>query len=291
MKISPVPASVSPESVSQSPQSIRNIKMNVNRTPEMQYSPELAPPEGSGPSETHNSEAKPTVEATQPISPQFAALAKQRRALQQERRAFEDAKKDFEMSKQGSDVVSLADLKSDPLGVLLNKAGHTWDDLAGFVTSYQSSPETRELRTKLNSLEENFTKKLSEQESQAQKLERQAKQREIDWILQNDQEGKYEFLKDSGKASQAIELQKRIKAEEGKDEPLASCLQQIEDVLYEEFQRKAKLKKVQSMFAEQVPQQAPARPGMRTLSNKDTSSVPMTAKQRAIAAFYGTLKK
>jgi hypothetical protein len=166
MKVSPVPSLgttvAGVDAQAARVESIRSMRMSTNATPG-QIVPETTE---ELPISDANKEPNPVVEDTQPISPQFAALAKQRRALQQEKRAFEDAKKAFEATKsQGSDSVPMSRLKSEPLKVLL-ESGVTYDQLTEAILANQGNPELNALKAEIAALKEGVDKKFSESELQ-----------------------------------------------------------------------------------------------------------------------------
>ncbi len=90
--------------------SVRSFKMNTNATPgrtDVALEPSISDP---------NDTAAAADEVTQPLSPQFAALAKQRRALQVKEREIADREKALQgqSSTQGAGI-DVARLKSDPV--------------------------------------------------------------------------------------------------------------------------------------------------------------------------------
>src|SRR6478735_4297596 len=116
MKISPVPSSanIAPAPIDQSSgsavQNYRSIRMQTNATPQeydFQGSQPGQPPI-SAPNETGQAGV---AEETQPISPQFAALARQRRALQVKERALADRERALQGQSGQTDSIALARLK------------------------------------------------------------------------------------------------------------------------------------------------------------------------------------
>jgi hypothetical protein len=283
MKISPVsnftPATTTPD--------IKSVKMTTMATPgpaDPQAASELSI------SQDNEDKTNPTLEATEPISPQFAALAKQRRAFQQERRAFLEEKKAFEAAKQGSDVVPISRIKQEALNVML-EAGVTYDDLTNQIMAAQGNPEITELKTQITSLKEDLDKKFTEREEQQIQAGLQRKGREVDQLLVNDE---FELVRATGSKKDVLKLIERTFRETGEELDTKEALKLIEDELFARNQKLAGLKKMQGLFAQQPQQvsEAQQRPqGMRTLTNKDTASVPMDRRRRALAAWAGTLKK
>ena len=162
MKISAVPslgqtvAGVEGQT-SQAP-SIRSFKMNTNASPE-QYLPPPAQELTISDDNRENTEPKPEVEATQPLSAQAAAFARQRRAPPSEGEGAQGKRgKAIEARSQGSDMVPLARLKSDPLNVL-QEHGVTYDQLTEAILSNQNvNPEIYKLREEIKALKEGVEK-------------------------------------------------------------------------------------------------------------------------------------
>jgi hypothetical protein len=68
------------------------------------------------------------------------------------------------------------------------------------------------------------------------------------------------------------------------------ALQLFEEEYFKDALKLANAKKVQSKLAPPAPVPQPQRSGMRTLTNRDTAQMPIDRKQRALAAFHGTLR-
>jgi hypothetical protein len=290
MKVSPVPSLgttvAGVDAQAARVESIRSMRMSTNATPG-QIVPETT--EELSISDA-NKEPNPVVEDTQPISPQFAALAKQRRALQQEKRAFEDAKKAFEATKsQGSDSVPMSRLKSEPLKVLL-ESGVTYDQLTEAILANQGNPELNALKAEIAALKEGVDKKFSESELQEREQLFKEVARDAQSIIASRLDD-FELIQKMDRVPVAVEIWKKEFEETGAYPDIEGILKDVEEHCLQECQEFSKLKKIQNLFKQpEVPaQQRPQ--GMRTLTNKDTASVPMSAKARALAAFHGTLKK
>ena len=97
---------------------VRRITMKTNASPDREIvsTEALATEE---PAMADDSATPPVVEDTLPLSPQFAALAKQRRALKAKEREIADREKALESSVSSGTAEDLvARLKSQPLSVL-----------------------------------------------------------------------------------------------------------------------------------------------------------------------------
>lgn len=297
MKISPVPSLT--EAVSHAdPQAskianIRALKMATNANP-------TAIPEETAAQEltisddnSNKVEPSPAVEATQPISPQFAALAKQRRALQVKERELLDKEKALLAQTQGSaDLIPKARLKSETLRVL-QEAGVTYDDLTQAILANQSNPEVHALRSELNAIKEGVNKQFTERDQQAKQQVLSEMRSEATRLVSNSED--FELTRETGSVPQVMKLIERTYDETGEVLDVPEALRLVEEELFNRQQKLVNLKKMQGLLnkpAEQAQVTTQQRPqGMRTLTNKDTASIPLSAKARAIAAFNGTLKK
>lgn len=268
-------------------QRLRSLKMNVNRTPgreaEAPPAEELTIPGTSDGEQAAN-------EATQPLSPQAAALARARRALQVKERALLEREKALEGKKPSDgDYVSVADLIAKPLEVLLAK-GVTYEQLTQAVLASQDGADIRNLEAKLKAMEEGFDKKLSDRDAQTETQVLDEMEREARRIADTDPE--FEAIKARNGVKFVRDLIHRTYKESGDVLDVRDAMKMVEDELFAESLKLANLKKVQSKLA---PQPAPIPPTQqqrqRTLTNRDTASVPMSAKARALAAFNGTLKR
>ena len=263
----------------------RVVQFKVNRTPGDRQQQPLTisdPNEGAATGD----------EATQPISPQFAALAKQRRALQVKERELAERQKELESrsSTQGGGV-DLARLKAEPLSVLL-EAGVTYDQLTEAILSDQggTSSELAKVRAEMKALKEGFDQTLSAKE-QAQETQVLAEmQREAASLIATGEE--FEMIRVTKSLPDVMTLIKRTYKETGEVLDVTEALKLVEDQLLEDATPIARLQKVQGRLAPQPYQQMPQQQRqMRTLTSRDTAPVPLTPKQRAIMAFQGQLKR
>lgn len=287
MKISPIaPPSVGGAQGQQPAFSTRALRMSTNATPgRVDMPPEEAP---SIPDATE----APADEATQPLSPQYAALAKQRRALQVKEREIAEREKALQ-SQSGTQPAGLdvARLKSDPLGVLL-EAGVTYEQLTEAVLSSQDTAHISALKAEIAALKGDFEKKLTDRDSQQeQQALAQMRREATNLVAQGDD---FEMVRETRSIPKVMELIERTYRETGEVIDVKEALTLVEEELFKDAERLAGLKKVQAKFAPPAPQ--PAQPPqqqrhMRTLTNRDTAQVPMSAKARALAAFNGTLRR
>lgn len=266
---------------------IRALKMSTNATPG-----QISPPPAAEPlaiSDTVDP-AEATVEVSQPLSPQAADFAKQRRALQVKERELADREKALEaqVPVQGT-AVDLARLKSEPLSVLL-EAGVTYDQLTEAILADQGTgSEIAALRAKIDALEQGFDRKLSDKDTQAEK---QVLAEMLKDATKLAAEGEtFELVRETGSLPQVMELIEKTYRATGEVLDVREAMQLVEDELISESLKLAALKKVQGRLQPTPPQPMQLPRQMRTLTNRDTAAVPMGRKERALLAFAGQLKK
>ena len=280
MKITAIPSVVVPtvDAGNPAPSHVdaRRIRMTTNATPLANQLPQAGVPDTTA----------PAVEATQPMSPQLALIAKQRRALQAKERELETKRKELESMASGRPGLDVARLKSEPLRVLLEN-GVTYDQLTEAILANQGNSEVDALKTELKALKQGLDQKFLDRDAQAEKQVLAEMQREAQQIVKTNDE--YELIRETNRVPTVMKLIERTYKETGEVLDVPQALKLVEDELFKDAQKLAKLKKLQAQMSPlaQPPQTRPT--GMRTLTNKDTASVPMGRQQRALAAFYGTL--
>jgi hypothetical protein len=237
-----------------------------------------------------NGQANAEPEETRPLSPQFAALAKQRRALQVKEREL--AEREKAMTGQAQPGLDMAQLKANPLSVL-EQAGVTYDQLTEAILANQNgiTPEIVALKNELKAEIKAIKDGVDGQNTQAEKQVLAEMQREATRLASAGDE--YEMVRETRSIPDVMKLIERTYREQGEVLDVAEAMQLVEDELIKESMRIAQIKKVQSRLAPPPPPPQPQnnqRP-TRTLTNRDTSRAVMSAKARAVAAFNGTLNK
>lgn len=286
MKITSVPSVVTPSvDVQGNPRpsnvdSIRSMRMTTNATPlGNQYGQHEQPV-------TDNNKTE-AVEATQPLSPQLALLAKQRRALQVKERELSDREKAL-TSDPTSRGIDVARLKSEPLRVLLEN-GVTYDQLTEAILAGQGGDsEIHALKAEIEALKLGIDKKFTDKDAQSKQQVLSEMKREAEKIVRENDD--YELVREHRSVPDVIELIDRTYEENGEVLDVTDALRLVEEELFRRDHRITKFKKFQSQ-SQPMAQPQQRQSGMRTLTNRDTASVPLSAKARAMAAFYGTLKK
>jgi hypothetical protein len=239
------------------------------------------------------------LEATEkPISPQFAALAKQERQLRK-------AQRDFKMQQQAwktneANFVSKDLLKTDPLKAL-SEAGISYEKLTELQLG-QVAPDPNqslinkiaELEAKLASVDEQFTKR------DTQAYDAAVNQIRNDVKLLVDSDDTYETIRATGESETVVELIKKVFDAEGTILSVEEAAKLVEEKLLDrklaEVERLSKLSKIKSRLSkpsETTAEATPTQQGQKqpTLSNQAAVSRPLTARERAIMAFESAKNK
>lgn len=289
-------------------QSIKKIKMKTMASvyrdiPDAAIAPVAseatpAPKEGEEGYTPDTVEPTQTTEDSKPLSPQFAALAKQKRALQVKER--EIAAREAALATKGTDTSSdlVERIKSDPLGVL-QENGVTYDQLteAILANDSQKSPHISRLEAEVKALKEsleNQNKSLTAKEQQNEQQVLAEMREQADQLIAAGDD--YEMIRETGSQQDVVDLIKRVWDEDKKLLSVQEALDLVETDLIEESLKIARIKKVQNRLAPEPTQQAPQNPAsgqrqLKTLTARDGSSVPLSAKERALLAFKGQLPR
>ena len=281
----------------------RRIQMRTNFSTDrdLQAALEAAgTPEGEKPSpETESSTLNPseqgTVEATQPLSPHLAALARQKQALRQERAQFEKEKAEFKKPQDG-EYVSVADLKSNALRVLQQHEALTpdfYNSAAELLMNGQQpgfNPEIQALKAEIKALKEGVDKNFVDRDSQQEQAALAEMKKEAERISREGET--YELVRETNSVPKVMDLIHRTYKETGEVLDVSEAMQLVEDEIFADAQKLAALKKVQAKLA--PPAAEPLQPQqrqMRTLTARDTAAPTSDRRQRAIMAAMGTLKR
>jgi hypothetical protein len=260
--------------------------------------------------------------AEDPAAKQFSQLARQTRALRQRQQQLEQSMKSKEAelvqreaaikaqeTKYGQGYIQQDSLKNDPLRALLD-AGVSYDTLTEQLLA-QSNPmdprveaqfsrfetEIKALRQQNEELQNNSKKS---EETQYQAAVKQIKA-DVTALVNNDPS--YEGIKATNSINDVVELIEQTYKEDGTLLSVEEAAQEIEDYLIEEAVKLSQLSKVakrrqlvSTPVSTPAPQQSaqsqvPKQPQpMKTLTNANASTRPLSAKERAMLAFKGELK-
>lgn len=273
------------------------IVMNTNRT--MQR--DISPPDTNIPNDEHDKsdkspesdipdasvQATGVAEATQPLSPQFAELAKQRRALQVKEREFAEKEKAL----GGSTKAELeARIKSSPLSVL-QEFGVTYDQLTNDILSAQGgiNPDIQSLKAEIKALKEGVDKTFSDKDVANERAVLAEMRRNVNQLASQGDD--FEMIRETQSESDVIDLIHRTYKKTGEILDESEAMTLVEEYLINESLKLARLKKVQGKLTPEVPLQPQPPTGMRTLTNKDSAKPTMDRRQRAIMAMQGNLKR
>lgn len=270
--------------------SVRTLKMKTQASPEryLQEIQSALPAENA--TNTTDGQANATMEETKPLSPQYAALARERRALQVKERELAARQKALESQAPRMDAPDLISrLKAEPLRVL-EEAGVTYEQLTNAILSKPVNPEFEALKDELKSVREEFNKTLTERDSQSeQQVLAEMRKEAIELAKTGDD---YGLVRETGSIRDVMTLIERTYRETGEVLDVKEAMDLVETELMKEAMKIASINKIKSTFVpQQVQPQQQQQRQMRTLTNRDTATPPMSAKARAIAAFQGVLKK
>lgn len=269
--------------------------------------------------ETVTQEAPKKVE--DPLTKQYALLARKEKQLrlkfqqqEQELRAQREevrkqqdsiAARDQEY-KQG--YISRDQLKRAPLQVLAD-AGLSYEELTQQLINQQpSDPRTEATINKLQSQVDQLQRALEKsnknyEDNQTQSYNAALNQIERDIKNLVSSDPTFETVKATNSVRDVRDLIERTWKEEGVVLSVEEAAQEVEDYLVDEALKLSRIDKIQKRLAENASKSQPKAPAqqpaaqqpkqqqpMRTLTNATSSTRPMTARERAIAAMEGKLK-
>lgn len=264
-----------------------SITMKTNRNPETPASaapaPEIAGNEPDSGISDDSAQTNAPVEATQPLSPQLAAIAKGRRALQQERLAFEKDKADIE-ARFRAEVE--AKLKSNALGYM-QEHGVSYDQLTNEILAAQSgtNPEILSLKAEIKALREGVDKTLSDKDAAQEKAVLTEIRRTVNQMAQLKP---YALISKTKSEGDVVDLIHRTYKKTGEVLDEGEAMNLVKEQILEEMRALAEVEEVRGLL---TPPQAPLQPqptqGIKTLTNKDSARPATTRRQRAIAKMLG----
>lgn len=277
-------------------ESIKRIKMRVNRSPERMEMPQEVPVAATQGAQTDiNEQSEVVTEETRPLSPQFAALMKQKRALQVKERELADREKALQSqpSTDGSSDLE-ARLKSQPLRVLEEQGVLTpefFNSFTEYLTTGQSGvhPEINALKAEIKALKEGVDTKFTERDTQVELQVFNEMQREAQMLAKEGDA--FELIRENRSVPTVMDLIKRTWKSTGEAMDVSEAMQLVEDELLKDQLRIARFKKIQSQLTPTPSVQTQPRQMIRTLTNRDTATPPMDRRTRAMMAAIGSLKR
>ena len=260
---------------------VRRLKMNVQRSTdrrEFAHTEPTSAGDTAQPAQADEVQSAPEV-TKQPLDPQLAAIAKQRRALQVKEKEIAEREAALAAKPPAEDWKSR--LKQSPLSVL-QEAGVSYDDLTQAILASPGSQEVVQLREELKALKEGVDTKLTERETAAEKQALAQIEREIGKLTAQGVE--FETIRATNSQSDVRDLIHRTWKTTGELLSESEACMLVEKQLIEELMPLTKLSKIAAPSAE--PQQKERQ--TTTLTNRDTSRAPTSRRERALIAFYGT---
>lgn len=257
-------------------------------------------------------------ESGEPLSTQYAILAKKEKALRAKAQQHEHSLKSKESellareealkakeSEYQNNYISKSKLSEDTITTLL-EAGITYDQITQMALNQGQTQTDPQVKLAIRRLEDQI-KAQAENQDKAAKMyqEEQKKQytqalRQIERDAENliSEDPAFETIKDEGRVKDVVRLIERTFQEDGVILSVEEAATELENHLVEKYVKKAQLKKIQERLkpkaaleqkqTSQDPQQLQTT--MKTLTNSVGVNKPLNARERAILAFKGQLK-
>jgi len=248
-----------------------------------------APVQDAAPQINNNVETEPveTEAASQPLSPQFVALAKREQAIRKARQELKSQQEAWEREKAA--YVNLEQLKADPIKAL-NELGLTYDKLTELQLSQLNPDPNQQLLDKIAQLES----KLASVDEQFVNRDKQAYTAAVNQIRNDvkllvDSDPSFETIKETGETESVVELIEKVFQKEGTILAVEEAARLVEDKLLEnkiaEIEKLTKLQKIKSRLgklAEPPAEAAKAPQPQTTLSNNGAVQRTLSPRERAI---------
>jgi len=297
--------------VDRAQEAIKKIKMRTNRNTTVlapapaEPTPEAVttdPVDAQSDIPATNEQATAASEATKPLSPQFAALAREKRALQAMKREIDAQRAALAQPNDATaSGYTKEQIKANALSVL-REAGVTNEELTEAVLreSQDYGPGYSKLEAEVNTLKqlvETQAKSLTDQEANVERQVLSQIRSDVDGLVSQGDE--FEAVREAGYQPKVVELMHQVFKKEGKLLDASEAATIINNELIDEALKFARLKTVQGRLKPPAPIEQPQAPKpsapntktMRTLTNRDGSSAISTSRrERAIAAAEGRLK-
>ena len=268
----------------------------------------------AGQSDTTEVTTEPS-EKEEPISSQYAVLARKEKALraravQQEQGlkareaaiAAREAELESKYKQDLSEYIPKSKLKQNAYNALL-EAGVSYDDLTQQALNAQS-PEYQQLQAVREEMREELRQLREEQGLTKQSIEQQQSQAYQQALTQIRNEASdlinsdpaYETVKATRSINDVVELIERTFNEDGRLLTVEQAAEAVEEHLVEEAMKMTQIGKIRDRLSKNSAQsQSEQRPvsnqgNMKTLTNSVGSTRQLSARERALLAFKGELK-
>lgn len=232
-------------------------------------------------------QTNPVPEAIQQVSPQIAALAKEKRALQVMKSELEAERKALEAQKAPNEWAEREKrMKSGQALSVLQELGVTYDQLTNEILGKQNAPDFTGIKEEiLKGVDERIAAKDVAQEEAV--FEHMSKNVNRMSFTTED----YPFIKRGKAQEKVMDLIKRTWREEGEALDEEEAMRLIEVELKEDAKVYAGLLKEPEPTTQATPQPAAnKKQEIKTLTNKDSARPLSSRRQRALAAFLGQHK-
>jgi len=269
--------------------------------------------------ETKSVEVTSDKSQSEELPAQYAQLARKERAIlakARELKAKEEAIKAMEAklnvsspqpSVDSSKYISIDDLKKDALGTL-SKLGVTYDQIADQALNQPSSETLAmkqvidELRAEINDLkgkQDNTVKTLEEGQKQAYTQAINQLKSDVKRLVSSD--SNFETIAATDSVDDVVELIETHFSETGELLPVDEAARLVEEHLAEEAYKLSQLGKIKARLAKIAQEKeasaeevkdstSESKPAVKPLTNAVSSTRPLPARERAIAAMKGELK-
>ncbi len=258
------------------------------------------------------------AKAEEPLSPQYAQLARIEKSIRADRvkmkaeqEAFKAEREAFKAEREAAaaGTYSKDQLAKNPLAVL-EEAGLSHDQIAQMLLnanepSSQQTAMITKLEAKIAQLEESIGKtQKTFDDAQTQGYQQAVNQIRADAVSLVKTDPNFETIAATGSVEDVVSLiEDTFKDGLGDEYPKGTLLsveqaaQMVEAELVAEYEKLSKLKKFQKSMpaslqpAEKQPENSGTKPvQIKTLTNAGSSSRQLSAKERALLAFKGELK-
>lgn len=256
---------------------------------------------------------KPAVKE-EPISSQFAQLARKEKAIRAKVQEIKAKESTFTQTQQENQALRAEveqlkafrnRVKSEPLQVMAEE-GVTYDQLTEAAMNAPSA-EQAQLINKIKYLEGKVTELEAKTDGTKKSLEDTEKARrqgaekqiaiQVNSLIKNDPA--YETIRETGQAKEVLKLIIKTFDKDGVLLTAEEAADQVEAFLVEEFERYAKINKLKQRLQgpvqkpqqqQQGTEQSQASTPVKTLTNANSTTRKLTPRERAILVMEGKLK-
>lgn len=265
-------------------------------------------------SATAASEVPETKAKEDPLSSQYATLARKEKALRAQIQQFKADQAKFEAERQSqlatpkqefdlSKYVERDRIKADPMAIF-DEVGLSYDDLTHAVLTRSQIQTDPRLTAQMARMEAEIKAAKEEAQKLRQAQEDGQKQSYQQAVAQIRSEASklvytdptFEMIKETNSVPDVVELIESTFKADGVLLTVEEACQAVEDHLVEEAIKLSKIKKLQQRLAAPAAPQSPVnntkqpQTQSKTLTNGMAAQKPMTSRERAIAAMEGRLK-